>query len=165
MACPEYNTTFHPCTFPFVTLPPNASSTSCSSTYADVQREAYDTSRLLFFALGALVLVRYIYLLWYIFRRRCYRGTKCTCAGQHTVRFSVTDKGAMCGCLCMISWMVRTVDVRGYRGILPLWLSDQLIVFCQNVLVTALILLVRSWMAAISFMPMRILSDGCVYDL
>ena len=69
--------------------------------------------------------------------------------------FGATDKGAVCGFASMVAWMVRALDVQGARGVVPFWLDDQLIVFIQDVLITALILSVRSWLATISFTPGR----------
>jgi len=166
--CPEYNTTYHPCTYPFLTLP-NATA-PCTSTFADAQKGAYDASRLLYLALGALVLGRYMYLMWYIARLHCCldfcdggrRGGGSTLGGrgsaggaQKRVTFGATDKGAVCGFAGMVAWMVRALDVQGARGVVPFWLDDQLIVFIQDVLITALILSVRSWLATISFTPGR----------
>ena len=83
--CPVFDTTYHPCAYPFVSLPNTTS--ACSSTYADAQKDAYDAARILFFALGAPVLGRYIYLLW----RNCrHHGGSC-------LAFGATDKVAVCG--------------------------------------------------------------------
>ena len=138
-ACPMYNTTYHPCVYPFLTLPSTsttATASTCSSTFADAEKDAYDAARALFFALGTPVLGRYIYLLRYNCRRS---------------KFGTTSKLAVCGFLCMIAWMIRALDVAGARGVLPYWLDAQLAVFSQNALITALILFVRSWRATISF--------------
>ena len=142
-ACLIYNTTYHPCVYPFLTLPntttyshSTASSSTCSSTFADAEKDAHDAARALFFALGTPVLGRYIYLLRYNCRRS---------------KFGTSSKLAVCGFLCMIAWMIRALDVAGARGVLPYWLDAQLAVFSQNALITALILFVRSWRSTPSF--------------
>ena len=140
-SCPAYNTTYHPCTYPYLTLP-NATSAAlpCSSTYADAYSSAYDAARALFFALGTPVLGRYIYLLWYICR---HHGGDCR-------SFEATDNIAVCGFVCMVAWLVRTIDVFGARGILPFSFDGMLIAFCQTLLITFLVLFVPSWLATLS---------------
>ena len=141
-ACLTYNTTFHPCPYPFISLP--NSSVPCMDTFADGHREAFDAARIVFFAAGTPVLGRYAYLLWHICRYHyCHND-------RRTVKFIATDKVVACGFLCMLAWSIRALDAEGSRAILPYWISGMLVTFCQNTLVTALIVLVRSWLSTIS---------------
>ena len=139
-SCPSYNTSYHPCTYPYLTLPNATPALACASTYADAYASAYDAARALFFIIGTPVFGRYIYLMWYICR---HHGGDCR-------SFEATDNMAVCGFICMAAWLVRTIDVFGARGILPFSFDGMLIAFCQTLMITFFVCFVPSWLATLS---------------
>ena len=130
--CERWNTSYHPCPYPFT-------GPHCNQTFAASQAPHYAIARWIWIGLGSLVLIRLLYLLRFALELRSLVPR----------RFGAADRSVFLVTATVILFLVRSIDVEGASNIINYVVDEILILTCQNLLVTVLLVVVRGWLAAL----------------